>query len=191
MISESLSTVLTDESPQANMAGHGVSMGRSNGYSKFFEEHGHVVTVLSCIPRTGYMQGVNKMYRRLTNLDYYWPEFANLGEQAVINSEIYYDPEDDLAENVDTFGYQSRYAEYKYIPSTVHGKFRTDLDFWHMARKFSSRPPLNGGFVQADPTTRVFAVGSEDPTVEHLYLQVYNKVDALRPIPYFSTPNIG
>lgn len=191
VISEVLSTVGTTaegiEAPQANMAGHGISVGRTNKFSKYFEEHGQVIGILSILPRTAYQNGIPREFLREDKTDYYWPEFAHLGEQPVLKGEIFYDPAASETVNKSTWGYQQRYAEYKYKPSTVHGAFRSTLDFWHMGRKFTALPDLNESFVTSDPTTRIFAV-TED--VEQIYAQVYNSVQAVRPIPYFGVPQL-
>lgn len=188
-ISEVLSTFQGETgNPQGNMAGHGISGGSSNSFNRFFEEHGFVIGILSVLPVPAYQQGIPRMFtQRDTRLKYYWPSFANLGEQEVINHELYYDHTDDT-ENFLTFGYQSRYCEYKYVQPTVHGDMRSSLAFWHMGRIFESRPLLNESFIQSDPTNRIFAVESE--SVHKLYCQVYNRVDALRPLPYFNVPSL-
>lgn len=189
VISEVLNTTgITGELPQGNMAGHGISVGATNYFKKRFEEHGFVVGIMSVLPRTAYQQGVHRMWRRLDKFDYYWPEFANLGEQAVENGEIYMDYTATGGQHTSTWGYQSRYAEYKYGKSTVHGDFRDDLSFWHMGRVFTSQPVLNESFVTANPTNRVFSV--TDPNEDKLYAQIYNKIDAIRPMPYFGTPRL-
>lgn len=191
VISEVLSTVeSTDGSvPQANMAGHGYSVGNTNGFSRRFEEHGFVVGLMSVLPRTAYQQGVPKMFSRIENkFDYYWPEFAQLGEQPIVNRELYYNPRGVSGVHNGTFGYQSRYAEYKYVPSTVHGEMRTTLSHWHMGRIFASQPALNASFVQSDPTNRIFAVTGAG--IDNLYCQIFHKFSALRPMPYFGTPVI-
>nr|QJB20869.1 MAG: major capsid protein [Microvirus sp.] len=193
VISEVLSTVGTvqesDFAPQGTMSGHGISVGNRNGFKRSFEEHGYVIGIMSVLPRTSYQQGVPRAFMRKDKFDYYWPEFAHLGEQEVLNQELKYDWG---AQNNDvTFGYQSRYAEYKYQPSTVHGDMRNTLDFWHMGRKWNDTapaPPLNADFVTADPTHRIFAV--EDPTLHKLWVQIYNEVDALRPMPFFGEPSL-
>lgn len=189
VISEVLST-FEDASgePQGNMAGHGVSVGNTNGFSRRFEEHGFVIGLISVLPRTAYQQGIPKILQRFTKFDYFWPEFANLGEQAVLNSEIYYDPAAMGGPGNATFGYQSRYADYKWSPSTVHGDFKTNLAYWHMGRIFAAQPALNTSFVESDPTTRIFAVTETE--AQHLWCQIYNRVDALRPMPYFGTPSL-
>lgn len=188
VISEVLSTVGTTaagiEAPQGNMAGHGISVGRTNTFNRSFEEHGLVMGLISVLPRTAYQQGLERLWRKTDKFDYFWPEFAHLGEQEIKRSELYVDPAGD---NNSTFGYQSRYAEYKYKASQVNGDFRDDLDFWHMGRKFASKPSLNADFVQADPTNRIYAV-TED--VDHMYCQIYHNFKAIRPIPYYSIPSL-
>jgi len=190
VISETLQTSATDEAatttPLGQMAGHGISVGANHGFKQKFNEHGIVMGIMSVLPKTAYQQGLHKMWQRQDKFDYYWPEFAQLGEQEVKNSEIYLEGTTEEIEG--TFGYQSRYAEMKYGNSTVHGDFRDNLDYWHLGRKFADQPQLNEEFVESDPDQRIFAV--TDPDEDKLYCQVYNKVDALRPMPYFGTPTL-
>lgn len=191
IISEVLNTTGTTEAPQGQMSGHGISAGQTNSFSKQFEEHGYVLGILSVMPKTAYMQGVPRHLTRLDKLDYAWPEFAHLGEQELKNSELYIPSTGSIAAvDAETFGYQQRYAEYKYAEDTVHGDFRTSYDFYHMARKFDTRPSLNETFVKSDPTHRIFAVDTEDPTVHKLWCQIYNNVKADRPLPYFGIPTL-
>jgi hypothetical protein len=173
--------------PQANMAGHGVSVGSSNYVSYKCEEHGYIIGLMTVMPKTAYQQGVPKHWSKFDKFDYFWPSFANIGEQPILNQELYVDSTDGLDDDV--FGYTPRYAEYKYIPSSVHGEFRDTLDFWHMGRIFGSRPTLNSNFIecQEDEVDRVFAVDEGD---ENLYVYLHNKVKARRPMPYFGTPTI-
>lgn len=173
--------------PQGHMAGHGISVGNQNGFKKTFVEHGWIVGLMSVIPKTAYQQGIPRKFSRWDKFDYAWPEFANIGEQEVLNKELYLDPTDDGTSDDLPFGYQSRYAEYKYAPSTVHGEMRTTQSHWHMGRIFNGRPLLNESFVMADPTSRIFAV---DPNPSPLYVQIYHQVDALRPLPYYGTPQL-
>lgn len=194
-ISEVLSTVQQVDdagdpigTPQGDMSGHGVSVGNQNGFKHFFEEHGYVIGVVSCLPRTAYMQCMPRHLTRVDKYDYYWQQFANIGEQAVLNKEVYYNYIGSVDSNNATFGYQSRYAEYKYGYSSVHGDFQSSLLFWHMARKFATTPGLNENFIKADPTHRIFAV--DDPAVHKLWCHLYHKVDAMRPMPYFGTPTL-
>lgn len=191
-VSEVLSTYQVEDPtplPQGYLTGKGVSFGTSNQFSRRFEEHGFVIGLLSVLPRTGYQQGVPRTFRRSDKLDYYWPEFANIGEQEVKVSELFFNGEN--AGHSATFGYQSRYAEYKYQPSTVHGQMRTSMAHWHMGRIFTSEPALNESFVTADPTNRVFATLVDISGADQkCWVQLYNQVDALRPMPYYGTPQI-
>ncbi len=187
-ISEVLQTSAnnTEPTPQGNMAGHGVSVGSSNYVSYKCEEHGYIIGIMSVMPKTAYQQGIPKHFKKLDKFDYYWPSFANIGEQPILNEELYHQ---NNATDTETFGYTPRYAEYKYIPSTVHGEFRDSLDFWHMGRIFGSKPTLNQDFIEcnADDVERVFAVTAGQ---EHLYVYLHNEVKATRLMPYFGTPTI-
>lgn len=187
-ISEVLQTSETGDTPLAEFAGHGISYGSSNRFRKFFEEHGFVIGIISVLPRTAYMQGLPRVFTKFDKYDYFWPEFAHLGEQDIPYRELYYDPRQSgyVENNESTFGYTGRYNEYRYVPDTVHGEMLDTLDYWHMAREFSSRPVLSGNFVSSDPTHRIFAV--EDPGEQKLIVQTYNNLKAIRPIPRFGTP---
>lgn len=179
--------------PGGTMYGHGISVGNTNRFNRRFTEHGFIMGITSVLPRTQYMQGIHRMWTRKDKLDYFWPEFANLGEQEVFNQELAWYSTDAEQQRETVFGYQSRYAEYKSCSgkSNVHGDFRDNLDFWHMARKFSSvpgeRPLLNDQFVKADPTDRIFAVQDGSDT---LWCQIHHQVKATRPMPYFGTPSL-
>jgi hypothetical protein len=192
VISEVLNTTGTTSAPQGEMAGHGISVGTMNKFSRRFEEHGYIMGIMSVLPRTNYQQGIHKHWLRADKLDYYFPEFANLGEQEIKQMELYYDSAENEATNNAAFGYQQRFAEYKYGISTVHGDFKDNLDFWHMGRIFENPPALNSNFVTSDPTNRIYAVPGEAPgDVQHLYVHVYNDVRARRPMPYFSDPRLS
>jgi hypothetical protein len=177
-----------DGGPQGNMAGHGVSVGSSDYVTYKCEEHGYIMGIMSVMPMTAYQQGIPKHFSKFDKFDYYWPSFANIGEQAIEQKELYY--ENDPAKDTATFGYTPRYAEYKYLPSTVHGTFRTSLNFWHMGRIFTSAPALNQDFIECDyaEVDRVFA--DQTPTAEHLYVYLHNEVKCTRLMPYFGTPTI-
>ena len=179
--------------PQGNMAGHGVSVGSSDYVTYKCEEHGYIMGIMSVMPMTAYQQGIPKHFSKFDKFDYYWPSFANIGEQAIEQKELYY--ENDPTKDSATFGYTPRYAEYKYIPSTVHGKFRTELNIWHMGRIFQTAPSLNQDFIEcdADEVQRVFAIqndASGNPINEHLYVYLHNEVKCTRLMPYFGTPTI-
>lgn len=174
----------SQDSALGTMAGHGITASSNKPWSRYFEEHGIVLGIMSVTPRPAYMQGLPKIFNKFDKFDYFWPEFAHIGEQEIKNKELYYAPNG--INNDKTFGYTPRYAEYRYVPDTVHGTMLTTLDFWHMAQKYSSQPNLNTSFVECNPTQRVFAV--TDPSVNKLIAQVYHDFKAIRPIPKFATP---
>jgi hypothetical protein len=171
--------------PQGNMAGHGISVGGSANINYKVEEHGFIIGIQSFLPKSAYQQGLPKMFSKSDKFDYYWPSFAHIGEQPVYNKELYHQalPEDD-----EVFGYTPRYAEYKFINSTVHGEYRSTLDFWHMGRIFASKPSLNQDFIECDhdEVSRIFAVTQS----EQLYCHVYNKIKATRKMPFFGSPKM-
>lgn len=171
--------------PQGNLAGKGTSVADGQTSSYFADEHGFIITVLSIMPRSAYQQGIDKMYLKIgSNTEHYFPDFANIGEQPILNKELYaYQG----ATGEETFGYTPRYSEYKYRSSRVSGQFRTTLDFWHEGRIFASLPLLNQAFIDCIPDTRIFAV--TDPNEDHMAVQVYNEVKAVRPMPKFGTPS--
>lgn len=191
VISEVLNTTGTTEAPQGDMTGHGISSGATNSFNYHVPEHGWIMGIMSILPKTAYQQGIHRHWLKFDKLDFYWPEFAHLGEQEVMNYEIYLDTNESLEVNQATFGYQQRYAEYKYGESTVHGDFRNTLNFWHMGRKFAARPNLNAAFMEASPSgdemTRIFAVESGDT----IWCQLYHNVKARRPMPYFADPRLS
>lgn len=195
-ISEVVTTAFSEDAasevvPAGNMAGHGLSFGNTNKFSYNCEEHGFVIGIMSVMPTSAYMQGLPRMFsQRNTFLDYPWPSFAHLGEQQVSKSEIYLDPTTYPAVRADQnlLGYNSRYSDWKYIPSSSHGDFRTSLDFWHITRKFSTPPTLSEAFVTFEDTLqdRIFAVSG----VDTLWCYIYNSVHVKRSLPYFGTPTL-
>lgn len=136
-----------------NMAGHGIGALRSNRYRRFFEEHGYVMTLMSVLPKTMYVQGLARHWNRRIKEDYWQKELEHIGQQEIRNKEVY--AAHATPEGV--FGYQDRYDEYRRCESTVAGEFRTTLNYWHYARIFASDPALNSTFVVSNPTKRVNA----------------------------------
>nr|DAW38047.1 MAG TPA: Capsid protein [Microviridae sp.] len=184
-VSEVLQTSSTDEtSPQANMAGHGISASVNHGFTRYFEEHGYIIGIMSIMPRTGYQQGVPRDFRKFDNMDFYFPEFAHLGEQEIKNEELYLNQYD--ADNSGTFGYTPRYAEYKYSLNEAHGGFRGNMAFWHLNRIFTEKPNLNTTFVECNPSNRVFATA--ETSDDKYWIQLYQDVKALRLMPKYGTP---
>lgn len=185
-ISEVLQTSSTasEPTPQGNQAGHGMSVGQTGKNSWYCEEHGWIIGIFSIMPKAAYMQGINRKWSRFDKLDYAWPVFAHIGEQEITNKELYVSASS--ATNDGTFGYVPRYAEYKYHPNTIHGEMRTSLDFWHMARIFSSTPAWGSTFIECEPRTDIFAVAA----TEQCYIHLYNQIYAKRPLPYFGNPKL-
>ena len=179
----------TDVSPQANLSAFAVGTnGRGNGFSKSFTEHGWIIGLVNVRADLTYQQGVNRMWTRSTKFDMYWPTFAFLGEQAVLNKEIY---AQGTSDDDGVFGYQERYAEYRYAPSQITGKFRStyaqSLDSWHLAQKFENLPKLNPEFiVDNPPVDRVVAV----PTEPQFLLDAWFNLNCVRPMPVYGVPGL-
>ena len=157
----SASAISGSATPQGNLSAIGTLLSKS-GFTQSFTEHGIIIGLANIRADLNYQQGMRRMWSRRTRYDFYFPAFANLGEQAVLSKEIYCtgDPADD-----DVFGYQERWAEYRYNPALITGRFRSTaastLDSWHLAQKFSSRPLLNAAFINEDPPiARVSAVNT-------------------------------
>lgn len=141
------------DDPVGTLRGHGIGAMRSNRYRKFFEEHGYIMSLLSVRPKTIYADGISKMWTRKTREDYHQRELEQVGAVPVLNQEVYaYHATPD-----GVFGYQDRYDEYRRQESSIAGEMRSDMDHWHMARKFASDPSLNEAFIECNPSKRNFA----------------------------------
>lgn len=184
VISEVLQTSDTATTPQGNMAGHGYSMGSGNAFTYYAEEHGYIIGLMSILPKTAYQQGIPRHFSKFDPYQYYWPEFAHIGEQEVLNREVYYAND---GQNNAVFGYVPRYSEYKYNQSAVSGDFKSNLSYWHLGRIFTGRPNLNTAFILADPSHRIFAV--TDPSKDKIYCHVYHNIKANRLMPFYGTPS--
>lgn len=174
--------------PQGNLAAFGLNAQRYHAFTKSFSEFGYIIGLINVRADLTYQQGVNKMWLRSDVLDFYWPSFAHLGEQAIENIEIYCQGNDD---DKKVFGYQERYAEYRYKPSLITGQFRSTykepLDIWHLSQKFSSLPTLSDEFIQDHPPiSRVVAV----PSYPHFLLDVKFNLKCIRPMPMFGIPGM-
>ena len=188
IISEVLQTAGTgvtgQTTPQGNMAGHGISVNQSHCASYYAQEFGVVIGLMSVMPRTAYQQGINRQWLRQTKYDFYFPEFANLSEQAIEGAEIYASAT--AADNVSVFGYQGRYDEMRYKPNLVCGQLRDTYDYWHLGRQFTSKPLLNDSFIQCVPRKDVFAAQTEPA----LIVQFGNLIKAVRPLPRLAEPGL-
>lgn len=174
--------------PQGNLAAYGLNAQRYHAFTKSFSEFGYVIGLINVRADLTYQQGVNKMWLRSDVLDFYWPSFAHLGEQAIQNIEIYCQGNDD---DKKVFGYQERYAEYRYKPSLITGQFRSTykepLDIWHLSQKFATLPTLSDEFIQDHPPiSRVVAV----PSYPHFLLDVKFNLKCIRPMPMYGTPGM-
>lgn len=183
-------TSATDNtSPQGNLSAYGVTAAKFHGFTKSFVEHGYIFGFVSARADLTYQQGINKMWLRSTVYDFYWPTFAHLGEQAIELREIYAQGSE---ADTTVFGYQERYAEYRYKPSQITGKFRSSvvngsLDKWHLSQFFSNAPKLNEEFiVENPPINRIIAVPSEP----EFLLDIGFRYTTVRPMPMFGTPGL-
>lgn len=171
--SEVLQLAPGDDQPVGQLRGHGIAAVRSNRYRRFIEEHGYIISMISVRPKTIYTQALPRTWNRRIKEDFWQRELQHIGQQEVLNKELkanHADPEG-------LFGFQDRYDEYRRSESMVAGEFRTsELDFWHFARTFAGNPALNGDFVTSTPTTRPFAIPSEDT----LYVMANHSIQARR-----------
>lgn len=183
-------TSATDStSPQGNLSAYGVTAAKFHGFTKSFVEHGYIFGFVCARADLTYQQGINKMWLRSTVYDFYWPTFAHLGEQAIELREIY---AQGTKADTTVFGYQERYAEYRYKPSQITGKFRStvtggNLDVWHLSQFFENAPTLNEEFiVENPPIERIIAVPSEP----EFLLDIGFRYTTVRPMPMFGTPGL-
>lgn len=175
-------------SPQSNLSAFGVLGDSAHGFNKSFVEHGYVIGLVCLRADITYQQGLNRMWSRRQLFDFYWPTLAHLGEQVVYNKEIY---AQGTADDNGVFGYQERYAEYRYKPSMITGKLRsTDaqtLDVWHLAQKFDTLPKLNQDFIEENPPiARVIAVQNEP----QFFADFWFDLKTSRPMPVYSVPGL-
>jgi len=174
-------------SPQGNLSAIGTLQSRG-GFSKSFVEHGVLIGLACVFADLTYQQGMNRMWSRRDRWDYYWPALAHLGEQAILNQEIY---TQGTSADTATFGYQERYAEYRYKPSQLTGKMRSNatgsLDVWHLAQDFTALPALNSSFIEENPPIdRVIAVTDEPQMLWDWFFDL----KTTRPMPTYSVPGL-
>lgn len=172
--SEVLTTGTFGAEPVGTMKGHGIAAMRSNRYRRYFEEHGFVISLMSVRPKTMYVQGLPRIFNRRTKEDYWQQELQHIGQQEVLNKEVYAAHASPDA----VFGYQDRYDEYRRQESGIAGEFRTTLNFWHFGRTFASSPALNGSFVSCVPPELPFAV----PSTDVLWVMAKHSIQARRAV---------
>lgn len=178
----------TSTSPLGDLSAYSVTVSDNNGFVTSFTEHCYVIGFVNIFADLTYQQGIDRMWSRRTPVDFYWPSFAHLGEQAVYNKEIY---AQGTSADDDVFGYQERYAEYRYKPSKITGKLRSTypqtLDVYHLSQKFESLPHLNSEFIEdKPPIDRIVAIQDEPQFV----LDAYIKNICIRPMPVYSVPGL-
>lgn len=172
----------TDGYGPGDLYGHGIAAMRSNKYRRFIEEHGYVISMLSVRPKAIYQDGIHRSFLRTTKEDYYQRELEHIGQQEIYNHEIYAT----ITGGLDTFGYNDRYREYREHPSRVSGEYRDTLDYWHMARQFTSAPTLNSSFVECEPTKRIYNAS----TNHALWIMCQNRIVARRLLSRNASPRI-
>lgn len=178
-----------DTSPQGNLSAYGVTAAKFHGFTKSFVEHGYIFGFVCARADLTYQQGINKMWLRSTVYDFYWPTFAHLGEQAIELREIYAQGSES---DKTVFGYQERYAEYRYKPSQITGKFRSsvtggNLDVWHLSQFFSNAPTLNEEFITENPPVKRIIAVQDEP---EFLLDIGFRYTTVRPMPMFGTPGL-
>ena len=174
--------------PLATYAGQGLSAISGSGFSYRASEHGWAMGLIAVRPKASYPQGLSRKWFRQVREDFFWPKFAHIGEQAVLNRELYVEHTSPTG----TFGYVPRYSEYRYEPSRVSGEMRTTQAHFHLARIFSTSPALNSSFIECNPSARIFTTQYTDPpqpfASHQIYAWIYNHVKMSRPIPRFGKP---
>nr|QJB20115.1 MAG: major capsid protein [Microvirus sp.] len=180
--------------PQGNLAAYAVASNKGGGFTKSFTEHGVLLGIINVRADLNYQQGLNRMWSRQTRFDYYWPALSHLGEQSILNKEIYAQGTISLANDAAVFGYQERYAEYRYKPSQITSQFRSTysspLDMWHLAQKFTSLPTLGQTFIEeTPPLSRILAVGTGANGAQIL-ADAYFQIRTARPMPTYSVPGL-
>lgn len=181
----------TQPSPQGNLAAYGTAVANGHGFTKSFTEHGCIIGLVSVRADLNYQQGLNRMWSRQTKYDFYWPALSHIGEQAILNKEIYCVGSSNPTQDAAAFGYQERFAEYRYKPSVVTGELRSSypqsLDAWHLALDFSALPALNDAFIQDNPPIdRILAVENEPQFIGDFYF----KLRCARPMPVYGVPGL-
>lgn len=189
-VNQVVQTSATDQtSPQGNAAAISVTPFMENSFTKSFQEHGYVIGVCCIRNDNTYQQGIEKLWSRTEKFDFYWPEFAHLGEQAILNKEIY---AQGTADDEKAFGYQEAYSEYRMVPNRVCGKFRSNaeqpLDAWHYADNYSKLPTLSQEWLATDKSVidRTIAVQNQPQFI----MDVLVENDAVRPMPIYGTPGL-
>ena len=188
IINQVANTSATATEPQGDLAGYGTVQLHGHGFTKSFTEHCVLIGLVNVRADLTYQQGLNRQWSRSTRFDYYWPALAQIGEQTILNKEIFFQA---LAADDLVFGYQERYAEYRYKPSQITGIMRSDvagsLDAWHLSQDFAALPVLDATFIEDNPPIdRVIAV----PAEPHFIFDSYFSMKCARPMPLYGVPGL-
>lgn len=185
------SGTVTGSTPQGNTAAYSLTTDYHSDFTQSFVEHGFVIGLMVARYDHTYQQGLARQWTRKTRFDYYWPVLANIGEQAVLNREIYCDGS---SKDAEVFGYQEAWADYRYKPSICTGEMRStyaqSLDVWHLGDDYNTLPTLSASWIQEDKSVvdRVLAVTSEK--ANQLFADIYIKNTTIRPMPLYSIPGL-
>lgn len=186
-----MSGTIGDETPQGTPTGQSRTTDRHSDFKKSFVEHGFIIGLMVARYDHTYQQGIERFWSRKNRFDYYWPVFANIGEQAVLNKEIFAQGTD---EDEEVFGYQEAWADYRYKPNRVTGEMRSSyaqsLDIWHLADDYSALPALSESWIQEDSSNvdRVIAVSQANSN--QLWCDIFVKCRCTRPMPMYSIPGL-
>lgn len=173
--SEVLQTSADENGGVGDLYGHGIAAARGRRIRRFIPEHGYIMSLMCVRPISVYAQGIERLWSRETRVDFWQKELEHVGQQQILNKEVY---ADGAAEDANTFGFQNRYDEYRRGVNVITGEFRTNQDFWTLSRIFANRPALNSDFVECNPTDRIFQVGEQNS--DQVYAMVKNSIIARR-----------
>lgn len=185
------SATQSQSTPQGNVAGYSLTTDSHYDFTKSFTEHGFVIGLMVARYDHTYQQGIERMWSRKDRFDYYWPVFANIGEQAIKNKEIY---AQGTAKDDEVFGYQEAWADYRYKPNRITGMMRStyaqSLDVWHLGDDYSALPSLSDSWIREDKTNvdRVLSVASTN--TNQLFADVFVSNRTTRPMPMYSIPGL-
>lgn len=173
--SEVLQTSASEKGGVGDLYGHGIAAARGRRIRRFIPEHGYIMSLMCVRPIPVYAQGIERLWSRETRVDFWQRELEHIGQQEILNKEVY---ADGTADDGNTFGFQNRYDEYRRGVNVVTGEFRTNQDFWTLSRIFANRPALNSDFVECNPSDRIFQVGEQNS--DQVYAMVKNNIIARR-----------
>lgn len=188
----------TSDTALGDVAGLSVTADSDKAFVKSFTEHGYLIGLCTVRYNHSYQQGLHRMWNRQTRFDFFWPVFANLGEQPILNKEIFVNYSlnvtDENNENEQVFGYQEAWSGYRYIPSRISAEMRSDysqtLDYWVLTDDYSELPKLSGEWMQEDSTTVNRILATSDKIANQFFVDFYLKIEATRPMPVYSIPGL-